>query len=103
LWALLTIAVFFGKHGSLAFLQLLREIVAKRIGASEFSHNADCDVMLEAELVYSGQFDVQDFPSQHHDLEEMWIDNFWTAVSESSPYLFRVLMIHLDKWNYRGR
>jgi hypothetical protein len=74
--------VFVGRHASLAFLQLFRKIVSKCIGVSEFSHNADRDVMLEAELVSSGQFDVQDFLSRHQNLEETWIDSFLTAVSE---------------------
>ena len=77
--------VFVGSHGSLAFLQLLREIVSKRIGVSEFSHNADCDIMLEAELVSGWQFDVQDFLSQHQNLEEIWVDSFLTAVSGPGP------------------
>jgi hypothetical protein len=74
--------VFVGRHASLAFLQLFRKIVSKRIGVSEFSHNADRDVMLEAELVSSGHFDVQDFLSHHQNLEEIWIDSFLTAVRE---------------------
>lgn len=79
--------VFIGSHGSLAFLQLLRKTVSQRIGVSEFSHNAHRDVMLEAELASSWQFDVQDFLNQHQNLEEIWIDSFLAAVSEPGLYL----------------